>query len=85
MGSRNVPPRIGIAMIGLGRAGNIHFNNCLANRRVDIRYLVDYDVNKCQALIDVNFLDGTKALSPDQLKIALGKCYFLSPILMMRF
>jgi len=71
MGSSNIPKRIGIAMIGLGRAGNIHFSNCLANRRVDLRYLVDYDVNKCQALIDVNFLDGTQALSPDQLKIAL--------------
>ena len=64
--------RVGIALIGLGRAGSIHFKNCIGNRRIDLRYLVDYDVNKCQKLIDISFLDGTKVLSPDQLMTALG-------------
>ena len=64
--------RVGIALVGLGRAGSIHFKNCIANRRIDLRYLVDYDVNKCQKLIDISFLTDTKALSPDQLMTALG-------------
>ena len=72
MDSKTVLKRIGIALIGIGRAGTIHFKNCLANRRVDIRYLVDYDIEKCHQFIEENFLDETKKLSPDQLKIALG-------------
>ena len=73
MSSNKLSDRVGIALIGLGRAGSIHFNNCLGNRRIDLRYLVDYDVGKCQTLIDVSYLDTTKALSPDQLMTALGK------------
>ena len=64
--------RIGLALIGIGRAGTIHFNNSLASRRAEVRYIVDYDVSKCNKFIETNFLESTKTLSPDHLAIALG-------------
>ena len=73
MGSNKWAEKVGIALIGLGRAGSIHFHNCLGNRRIDLRYLVDYDVDKCKRFIDSSFLESTKVLAPDQLMTALGK------------
>ncbi|XP_056644563.1 myo-inositol 2-dehydrogenase-like [Diorhabda sublineata] len=36
----------GVAIFGIGRAGSIHLINLAENRRVDILYIVDDDVNK---------------------------------------
>ena len=85
MGSNKWPEKVGMVLIGLGRAGSIHFYNCLGNRRIDLRYLVDYDVDKCKRLIDSSFLDNTEALAPDQLMKALGKnSTFITFLLMIR-
>ena len=44
--------QVGIALFGLGRAGSIHFQNVLANYRVNLRYVVEKDTEKAQALLD---------------------------------
>lgn len=65
--------KFGIALIGTGRAGTIHFHNCIANKRVDLRYMVDFNVAKCQQYAQNFNLSNTQSLPPDQLTTVLSK------------
>ncbi|XP_076274134.1 inositol 2-dehydrogenase-like [Rhynchophorus ferrugineus] len=40
----------GVAIFGIGRAGTIHLRNLLNNRRTELLYVVDDDVNKLQKI-----------------------------------
>ena len=65
----------GIAILGLGRAGSIHFRNCLANRRVILKYLVELDAGRRKDIaltVALNRLDGIQIMEPSQLNVVLG-------------
>eukprot|EP00112_Aurelia_sp_Birch-Aquarium-sp1_P016750 Seg382.13 transcript_id=Seg382.13/GoldUCD/mRNA.D3Y31 product="Myo-inositol 2-dehydrogenase" protein_id=Seg382.13/GoldUCD/D3Y31 len=64
----------GIAILGLGRAGTIHFGNCLANKRVILKYLVEVDAEKRKeyATFAANRLYGIQILEPSQLDVVLS-------------
>ena len=64
---------IGVAVLGLGRAGSIHFRNCHNNARACVRYLVDTDVEKCKDLVAKHTLKEAVALKPEQIDQAVGK------------
>ncbi len=65
--------RIGVAVLGLGRAGTIHAKNCIVNPRVDLRYIVDLDVEKARCFATENKLLNTKALTPAEIGVVFGK------------
>ncbi len=54
-----------MALCGLGRAGTIHLNNILANRRINLKYIVEGDESKWQPTIDKLNLTETKFLKPE--------------------
>jgi len=57
----------GVALFGLGRAGQIHFGNLLHNHRYDLLYIVDADEEKAQDLLRKHRLEGrTRAVSADE-------------------
>ena len=64
----------GIAILGLGRAGTIHFGNCLGNKRVILKYLIEPDPQKRTeyATFAANRLFGIQILEPSQLDVVLG-------------
>ena len=51
-----------LALFGLGRAGSIHLANIVANRKVELKYIVESDQSKWASvktkfnLLDVKFL-----------------------------
>ena len=49
--------RTGIALFGLGRAGQIHAPNLSRNPRVDFRWLVEDDIEKAKRYVKENCLD----------------------------
>jgi myo-inositol 2-dehydrogenase/D-chiro-inositol 1-dehydrogenase len=40
--------RIGVALVGTGRIGTVHFNNIVANLRLQLLYVVDIDVQRAK-------------------------------------
>jgi len=52
-----LPPPLGVAIFGLGRAGTIHLTNVLKTRRLRIRYLVDCDEKKLEQVRAAQYLD----------------------------
>ena len=57
---------IQIGLFGLGRAGTIHLNNLLANRGVNIKYIIDGDTTKCQSVKKQLKLDDITFLKPEE-------------------
>ncbi|KAK2162120.1 hypothetical protein LSH36_103g00024 [Paralvinella palmiformis] len=64
MGSRDDEP-IGLALFGLGRAGFVHFKNVINNPRCRLKYIVDEDTTKVDALLSRYHLTDVKSLSPN--------------------
>ncbi|XP_065061517.1 myo-inositol 2-dehydrogenase-like [Rhopilema esculentum] len=64
--------RVGIAIIGIGRAGTIHVNNCISNRRVALRYVIDIDVEKGKKLVADLKLDRTTVHPPSEFSSVLA-------------
>eukprot|EP00794_Sanderia_malayensis_P015319 gene15319-16896_t len=62
---------IGIAIFGLGRAGSIHTKNCAKNKRIDLRYLVDLDVDNAKKFIADYKLKDAKPLAPKEINVVL--------------
>jgi len=57
---------LGVALFGLGRAGQIHFGNLVHNPRFHLLYVVDADESKAKQLVDDYHLAGrTTPLSAD--------------------
>eukprot|EP00794_Sanderia_malayensis_P015318 gene15318-16895_t len=68
---QDASPVIGIAILGVGRAGTIHFENCVKNKRVNLRYLVDIDVEKASKLVTDYRLKDTQAVGANNLQKVL--------------
>ena len=64
---------IGLAILGLGRAGTIHFKNSRNSARASVKYLVDTDVGKCNDLVAKYRLKETVAIKPEQIDQVVGK------------
>ena len=64
--------RVGMAIIGIGRAGTIHINNCISNRRAELRYVIDIDVEKGKKFVADFNLDRTTVHPPSELSSVLG-------------
>lgn len=62
---------IGIAVFGLGRAGQIHSRNCMNNVRIDLRYVVEIDIEKARKFVLDNRLKETKIISPKEVDTVL--------------
>ena len=55
--------RVGIALFGIGRAGSIHIKNLAANPRVNVRWIVEEDVEKAKPHVAEYYLENTKIIS----------------------
>ena len=75
--------RIGIALFGLGRAGHIHASNLRSNRRVNLRWIVEDDVEKAKMFAKENYLDIQVVSSKDIEKVlkddGLHACIICTP------
>lgn len=49
---------VGVALFGLGRAGSIHFRNLLANRRVNLLWVVDQNESHVKTELAKHGADG---------------------------
>lgn len=63
---------IGVALLGVGRAGNIHFRNLLHNVRVDLKYVVEEDVSIAERLVSAYRLTATQVLHSRDIDLVLG-------------
>ena len=76
---------IGIAVFGLGRAGQIHSRNCMNNVRIDLRYVVEIDIEKARKFVLDNRLKETKIISPKEVDTVLGNISLLFPLVLTLF
>ncbi|KAI6650757.1 hypothetical protein LOD99_7808 [Oopsacas minuta] len=66
----NLP--LGVAVIGIGRAGLIHFKGIRNNCKLKLLYLVDVDMDKVSQLIERNHLGGyVKPIHPSDMSTIL--------------
>ena len=63
---------IGMGIIGLGRAGLIHFKNVVGNPRVNVKYLVDDQTSIAEKLVRDYRLQGTKTLHSKDIDVLLN-------------
>lgn len=63
---------VGLALMGLGRAGKIHFKNAVKNARIDLRYLVEENVAIAEQLISDYRLTSTKAIQTNDVDMVLN-------------
>lgn len=68
MGS-NFGLRVNLALFGLGRMGMIHLDNLTRNRSVNLKYIIDLDVEKGETLKAELNLINTTILHPEDRKI----------------
>ena len=54
--------RFGVALFGTGRIGTVHFKNLMMNDRVTLKWLVEEDLPRAQALISKHRLTTTQAI-----------------------
>lgn len=67
--------RHGIAVIGMGRIGNIHLENLLSNPRAHVKYVVDVDPDVVERRLKLVAPDrGITAVSTSDMKVALSDC-----------
>jgi len=57
--------RFSVAIVGMGRAGEIHIGNCRNNMRINIKYIVDIDTSKAHTLKQRYMLDDTTVVHAD--------------------
>ena len=60
---------VNLALFGLGRAGSIHLNNILATRRVELKYVVEYDEDRWNIVKDRLNLDHVKYVNPAEAEV----------------
>ena len=75
-----IAKREGVAIFGMGRAGNIHFRNLIANKRAVLLYVVDLDAERASAVVKENHATECKVLSPDQQDMAFQDSRCMSDI-----
>ena len=63
--SQDQPP-VTIGLFGLGRAGSIHLSNILANRKVELKYIVEDDESKWESVIKSLNLKGITFLKSSE-------------------
>ena len=56
---------IGLAIFGLGRAGNIHLHNVMHNHRIILKYIVELRTEDAQKMVDEYRLTETTVIHPD--------------------
>lgn len=49
--------RVGLAIFGLGRAGQIHLKNILRLRKADLKWIVEEDIPHAQEVAEKNLVD----------------------------
>ena len=70
--SKDLDLPLGVAVVGLGRAGMIHFRGVKNNRKLRLLYLVDVDMERIKDLIKSEFLsERVKPIHPSQLSTIL--------------
>lgn len=58
-------PVVKLALFGLGRAGSIHLNNILSNRRIELKYIVESDEAKWDVVRNALNLGHVKFVKPE--------------------
>lgn len=64
---------LGVAIVGLGRAGMIHFKGVGNNKKMKLLYLVDVETERIENLVKTQFLgDQVRSIHPSKLDSILG-------------
>ena len=69
------PQRYEIAICGMGRAGQIHLGNCMKNFKINVKYIVELDVEKAEKLKKEYMLTDTIIVHADMFDTVL--CEFI--------
>ncbi|KAJ8021249.1 hypothetical protein HOLleu_38395 [Holothuria leucospilota] len=49
--------RVGLALFGIGRAGEVHLKNILRERKADLKWIVEENLSHAQEIIEKNLVD----------------------------
>lgn len=66
-GDKEIQKVVVVALFGLGRAGTIHLNSILTNPRIVLKYIVEEDASKCEAM--AKSLDSVQFLHPSMTEV----------------
>lgn len=66
------PPKYDVAICGMGNAGQIHLGNCVQNVQINVKYIIELDMEMAEKVKEDNLLMETEVVHASQLDKVLA-------------